>query len=53
MVRYSGVLVMVTALGSSVPLFAQSLTTPGTSKPIERQVAAAVREPFPKDSKIG
>jgi len=53
MVRYSGVLVMVTALGSSVPLFAQSLTTPGTSKPIERQVAAAVREAFPKDSKIG
>ena len=53
MSRWRGVLVMVTVLGSSLPAFAQSFSASGLARPVDRQAAAAPREVFPKDARIG
>lgn len=53
MVRSCGVLVIAAVLGSSLPAFAQSSTASAVANSAERQVSPAVREAFPKDSRIG
>ena len=53
MVRSCGVLVIATVMGSSLPAFAQSFTAAAVANSAERQVSPAVREVFPKDSRIG